>query len=86
MQGIVANLERAGLLGRSPDPDHGRIKRASLTARGRSALRRAHDLVAEIEARMLAGLTAEETETLGILLGRTAENLRAGGPARARVR
>ena len=77
MQGIIANLERAGMLQRASDPDHGRVKRASLTARGRSALATAHRSVAVVENLMLSGLSGEEAEILGSLLERAAQNLRA---------
>jgi DNA-binding MarR family transcriptional regulator len=81
MQGIVANLERAGLLSRAPDPSHGRIKRATLTAAGRATLKRAHALVAEVEARMLAGFSPRDLDTLGAALARAADNLRCARPA-----
>jgi DNA-binding MarR family transcriptional regulator len=76
MQGIVANLEREGLLTRAPDPAHGRIKRAALTARGRAALQRAHAAVGVIQGRMLDGFSAAEVEWLSAALARFAENLR----------
>src|SRR5262249_44227227 len=76
MQGVVANLERDGVLARAPDPTHGRIKRAALTARGRTALRRAHAAVAQIEMRMFEGLSPAELERLGAMLARVAANLR----------
>ncbi len=79
MQGIVANLERAGLLARAPDPSHGRILRTTLTAKGRAALGRAHAATDAAEAAMLAGLNKAERATLASLLGRCAENLRDGG-------
>lgn len=56
MQGIVANLERGGLMRRSADPQHGRILRSELTRHGRGVLGRAHAVVAEIETRMTKSL------------------------------
>lgn len=75
MQGIVANLERAGLLARSEHPSHGRILRAELTGEGKAVLRRAHALVANVENAMLAGLSKADVARLGDLLGRCGENL-----------
>ena len=39
MQGIIANLERDGLLRRKAARDHGRILRTELTARGKRLLK-----------------------------------------------
>lgn len=75
MQGIVANLERMGLLQRTPDPEHGRIRRGELTRRGREVLTRAHQLVAAVESGMLSGLSEKEAAALATLLERCAENL-----------
>ena len=77
MQGIVANLERAGLLARSQDPNHGRVLNTVLTPAGRRVLARAHTAVDGIEAAMLRGLSRAETATLGDLLASCAANLRA---------
>ena len=77
MQGIVANLERGGLLARSQDPSHGRVLNTVLTAAGRRILARAHAAVGGVEAAMLQGLSRAETAALGDLLARCAANLRA---------
>ena len=75
MQGIVANLERDGLLRRSADPLHGRILRSALTRSGRSVLGRAHAAVAAIEERMTNSLKSAEIEQLSMLLRRCIDNL-----------
>lgn len=75
MQGIVANLERLGLLQRKEDPSHGRIRRGELTERGAEALAKAHTLVAAVESRMIAGLDSEEAAILAALLARCADGL-----------
>ena len=75
MQGIVANLERLGLLRRTEDPEHGRIRRGELTKRGHEVLARAHQLVATVESRMLSGLSEKEAAALTTLLEGCAENL-----------
>ncbi len=78
MQGIVANLERQGLLARSADPTHGRILRAALTDDGRRAVAAAHQRVDAVERRMLEGLDEGQTAALAATLARCAANLGAG--------
>jgi DNA-binding MarR family transcriptional regulator len=75
MQGIVANLERDGLLKRRADPGHGRILRSELTHRGRGVLERAHSIVADIEAKMATSLSRQQVDDLTALLTRCVENL-----------
>ncbi|HUT50080.1 MAG TPA: MarR family transcriptional regulator [Alphaproteobacteria bacterium] len=57
---IVHNLERGGLIERSPDPVHGRILRLALSEAARPLLKRCRGRVNEIEKRMLVGLSAVE--------------------------
>lgn len=75
MQGIVVNLERAGLLRRKADPDHGRIQRGELTARGRAVLRKAHAVAAKVEGKMTGDLNKREIEFLAAILTRCADHL-----------
>lgn len=56
MADIVTALERRGLIGRHPDPGHGRRRLISLTAAGRAALAQLGPAVAALEERMIAGL------------------------------
>lgn len=60
MNGIVANLENAGLLERRPHPEHGRVLRAYLTGEGEAMVSRAHAPIEAIEERMLAGTGEDE--------------------------
>jgi DNA-binding MarR family transcriptional regulator len=62
MQGIVANLERAGLLQRRIDPLHGRILKSELTKEGAKTLREAHACVRKIEAITFGSLAPAEIE------------------------
>ena len=79
MNGIVANLEGAGLLERRRHPGHGRVLQAYLTEDGGRILSRAHALVEKIEGRMLADLAAEDRgRLLGMLRG-CADALERGG-------
>lgn len=79
MQGIVANLEREGMIERSADPGHGRRLRTALTRDGRSAMSRAHAAVTHVESAMIGGLSDDEATMLAALLGRCAESLGEAG-------
>ncbi len=60
MNGIVVNLENAGLLERRPHPGHGRVLQTYLTGEGEAMVSRAHAPIEAIEGRMLAGVGEEE--------------------------
>jgi len=75
MQGIVANLERDGLLRRCVSSTNQRVLEGELTAAGQTLVRRAHRLVAEVENDMTTSLTERETSKLVTLLESCAENL-----------
>ena len=77
MQGIVANMERQGLLRRVPHPTHGRIMQSELTRRGTALLARANKVLVGIEEKMTRGLTQGEVEALRCALLRCAENMQA---------
>ena len=57
---VLLALERKGLVGRRAHPAHGRILQTRLTAKGRRTLGACDDRVAEVEARMVAGLSEAE--------------------------
>jgi DNA-binding MarR family transcriptional regulator len=75
MQGIVANLERLGLMQREPDPNNGRVKQSALTPNGKRILTEAIKAVAGIERDLTSGLSAAEIDTLCSLLHRCTDNL-----------
>jgi len=75
MNGIVTNLEAAGLLRRRPQPNHGRVLEASLSAAGAAVLAEAHGRVAAVEARMVASLNDAERRHLLVALRACAEAL-----------
>lgn len=79
MQGIVANLEKVGLIRRDPHPTHGRIQRSELTEKGRRTLAKAHRLLVDVEGKMIFGLRDEEVNALRALLRRCADNLLTSG-------
>ncbi len=49
MQAILVALERAGFISRTAHPEHGRVQKTELTARGRDALEAASGIVADAE-------------------------------------
>jgi DNA-binding MarR family transcriptional regulator len=62
MMQVIAKLEAAGLIERTPDPDHGRILRTAITKQGRATLAACDRAVTRMEKAMLAGLGAEERD------------------------
>lgn len=78
MSGILTSLESAGRVERRAHPTHGRVVQARLTRSGSELLARAHEHVAEVEERMVSGLSeGERWELLSALRSCTA-SLRAG--------
>src|SRR5215211_5941390 len=59
MNGVLATLERDGLVERRPHPTHGRILQATLTPEGRRRLKAATPSVRRLEAAIEEGLTPE---------------------------
>ena len=77
MNGILTNLESAGLVQRKQHPQHGRVLRAYLTEKGEEALPRAHRVVEAVEERMLAPLEQGERRELAEALRRCTESLKS---------
>jgi len=75
---VIAALERKDLITRVPDPDHGRILRTLLTPLGQEVLAACDRVAAQVEARMLEGLSSEEREALAKALKSSVRNLGAG--------
>ena len=75
MTGIITKLAGSGLIAREPDPEHGRILKTTLTARGADLLRQAYRAVEIVEAKMLAELDVAERDALADLLGQCANAL-----------
>jgi DNA-binding MarR family transcriptional regulator len=57
---VVKNLVRAGLVARTPDPEHGRALLAELAPEGRGRLAAAKRRVNALERRLMAGLGSGE--------------------------
>lgn len=60
MNGVLATLEREGLIERHPHPTHGRILQVSLTSEGERRLEAAHPAVRGLEAAIEEGFSADE--------------------------
>lgn len=65
MSGIRAGLQRNGLVRRAEHASRGRALDTALTRRGRTLVRRAHERIGAVEARMTSGL--DEGEQLHLL-------------------
>jgi len=68
MQGILVNLERVGLIKRSPHPEHGRLIMTELTEAGRKVVAEGAKAADVVERRMLSTLSTEEAQLLCRLL------------------
>jgi len=75
MQAILVNLERGGLIVRSPHPEHGRIIMTELTTAGKKAVAEGAKAADVVERKMLSTLSAEEARLLCELLKRCAAAL-----------
>src|SRR3954453_20124856 len=64
MNGVLATLERDGLIERRAHPMHGRILQAQLSAEGARRLRTATPAVRALESALERGLTAKELATV----------------------
>jgi DNA-binding MarR family transcriptional regulator len=60
MNGVLATLEREGLVERHPHPTHGRILQVELTAEGERRLAAARPAVQALEDAIEEGFTADE--------------------------
>ena len=76
MQAILMALERAGLIARTPHPEHGRVQMTELTERGRGSLKAASGIVAEAEERLRNAAAPFDPQAVAAMLLRLAEALR----------
>jgi DNA-binding MarR family transcriptional regulator len=75
MQAILVNLERGGLIARSPHPQHGRLIMTELTTAGQQAVDDGAKAADAVERQMLSRLSTEEAQLLCELLKRCAAAL-----------
>ena len=80
MSEVIEALEKKGLIKRSQHPNHRRVYPATLTAKGRRVLADCDRLVDELEAEMLAGLSAAHRRSLRDALVSAVRALHAGLP------
>ena len=75
VNGLLAGLQKEGLIERSASPTHGRIVETMLSAQGQQTLKTAHKLVAEIESGMLRLLNGTQRREFVALLKNCIEGL-----------
>lgn len=78
---IVGNLEKAGHIERAPHPVHGRIQTIALTKQGKALLGQCRERVMVNEARLAAGLSAQEEQLIRRWLVAVAVDADAAGEA-----
>jgi DNA-binding MarR family transcriptional regulator len=61
---VLLAVERKGLVVRSAHPAHGRILQTRLTAKGRRVLASCDERVADVETRMVVGLSSTQQQAL----------------------
>ncbi|MFB4193154.1 MarR family winged helix-turn-helix transcriptional regulator [Streptomyces carpaticus] len=75
----VGELVERGHVDRTPDPEHGRRNRVTITEGGAEQLRRMDEVLGRVQEDLLSPLSAEDRQTLARLLGRVlAEHETAG--------
>ena len=77
--GILARLERAGLVARTPHPTHGRIMEVTVTSAGRALVTYGDQQVAGLEERLHRTLGVDEATRLSGALARCRRVLREFG-------
>lgn len=75
MQGILSNLERAGLLARTQHPKHGRILQSELTEQGREVVKRARAIVDGFERLLIEAVGSDEALRFAEMLSKCADQL-----------
>ena len=82
MTGVLATLEREGLIERRPQPFHGRILQVELTGEGMRRLEAAHPAVTGLESAIEEGFTADEMAAAKAWLVTAAQRLQQRTAAR----
>jgi DNA-binding MarR family transcriptional regulator len=77
---MLGTLEAKGLIMRSPAPDHGRILRTELTAKGRRLLSRCDAAIDRLETEMTRELSPEQLDEFEHMLRSCVHMLHAGLP------
>ncbi|GAA4165156.1 hypothetical protein GCM10022286_27890 [Gryllotalpicola daejeonensis] len=74
---LIDDLEKAGLVVRTPDPNDRRSRRVTLTDAGATRLAQLTSRMNQVEDQLLAGLPAEDAAALRDILVRAAHSLDA---------
>jgi DNA-binding MarR family transcriptional regulator len=77
---MLGTLEGKGLIVRSPSPDHGRILRTELTAKGRRLLARCDEAIDRMETEMTRELSPAQRDAFERMLRSCVHMLHAGLP------
>ena len=75
MNGVLATLERAGLVERRPHPTHGRILQVTLTREGEHRLEAATPAVRELEDAIEEGMAPDQVAAVKAWLVESAQHL-----------
>lgn len=75
MNGVLATLERDGLVERRPHPTHGRVLRVTLTGEGQRRIDAANPVVRALEAEIERAFTDEQISTVKAWLVESAARL-----------
>lgn len=74
---LLNQLEAAGLIGRSPDPDDGRAKQLRLTPEGRARLARIEERLIPLRRNLLADISDAEIDAVLAVLARISVRMAA---------
>jgi DNA-binding MarR family transcriptional regulator len=72
---LIDDLEKAGLVVRTPDPNDRRSRRVSLTDAGATRLRNLTTRMNQVEEHLLAGIPATDASALRAIVARAARSL-----------
>lgn len=76
MQAILVALERSSFILRTAHPEHGRVQKTELTAKGHDVLAAASGIVADSELRLRAASAPIDAQAVTAMLLRLADALR----------
>lgn len=82
MNGVLATLDREGLIERHPHPVHGRIRQVTLTDEGERRLKAATPAVRDLETAIEEDLDPDQLEAIKAWLVKSAERLEEIGSSR----
>ena len=75
VSGLLSRLEKKGFIELKPDGQDRRCKRVLVLPKGRECHERMHQIILEIEEKLVSGFTPEEKIQFSLLLDRAVNNL-----------